>query len=248
MKTKLAFLLFLPFLSFSLFSQETSTYSTGKFYVSGEGEMIFSFADIQSPEGVNIEQNMRWSPVFNLAGHFNYDLSENFGLNIGIALRNVGFIIKGDNLVLDGLIDPEDDIDRIKFRTYNAGLPVGFKIGDLDQDRPLFLFAGYEFEIPLHYKEKQFDGNNKDRSTDWFSNKTQDFQQSVFAGIQFRQGMSIKFKYYLTEFFDSDYSVLTETETGEELVRPFENFNANVFYFSLEWYPFQDSKYAMQKY
>jgi hypothetical protein len=225
----------------STFAQETGEDNTKRGYISAEGEMIFSFANIESPEGVNIDQNMRWSPVFNLAWHYNYDVSKNFGLNIGLGVRNVGFIAKGNYFAND-----ENDIDRVKFRTYNAGVPVGFKLGDLDQEKPFFLFAGYEFEVPLHYKEKQFDGNNKDEKiTSWFSNKTPDYVQSVFAGIQFPQGMSLKFKYYLTEFFDPDYTETIEAEGGDSTFKPFEDFNANVFYISIEWFPFQDVKYAM---
>lgn len=233
--------LVLILLSIAIHGQETSNYNTKKGYVSAEGEMIFSFANIESPEGVNIDQNMRWSPVFNFAWHYNYDVSENFGFNVGLGIRNVGFIAKGD------FGDEENPIDRIKYRTYNAGVPVGIKLGNLDQKRPFFLFGGYEFEVPLHYKEKQFDGNNKDEKiTSWFSNKNQDFQHAVFAGIQFPQGMSLKFKYYLTQFFDPDYTEIMETEAGEITFKPFENFNANVFYISLEWFPFQDVKYAME--
>jgi len=231
----------LCFLCLISYSQENTDYNTKKGYISAEGEMIFSFANIESPEGVNLDQNLRWSPVFNIAWHYNYDVSKNFGLNIGLGIRNVGFIAKGDFFAND-----ENDIDRVKFRTYNGGIPIGFKLGDLHQEKPFFLFGGYEFEVPLHYKEKQFDGNNKEEKiTSWFSNKIPDFQQSVFAGIQFPQGMSLKFKYYLTEFFDPDYTEVIETEAGETTVKPFENFNANVFYISIEWYPFQDVRYVM---
>ena len=242
MKTRLIALFLLGFTVFSS-GQENEDYLSGEGYMSIEGEMIFSFANIESPEGVNVDQNLRWSPVFNITWHYNYDVSNNFGLNVGLGIRNVGFIAKGD------VYGNDENIDRIKYRTYNAGIPIGIKIGDLNQKQPFFLFGGYEFELPFHYKEKQFDGNNKeDKSTGWFSNKTNDFQQSVFAGLQFPNGFSLKFKYYLTEFFDSDYSERTDVEGQEGVVRPFEDFNANVFYFSIEWYPFQSVDYAVKSF
>ena len=176
---------------------------------------------------------MRWSPVFNIAGHANYDLSEHFGLNIGLGIRNVGFIAKFDPTDLNPLIDP---IDRVKFRTYNLGVPIGFKIGNLNQKKPFFLFAGYEFELPFHYKQKEFAGNDKvNKITGWFSNRSADFHNSVYAGIQLPQGFSLKFKYYLTEFFSEDMQSISN---GFRML----DLNANVFYFSVTAYPFRDLK------
>ncbi|HKL40748.1 MAG TPA: outer membrane beta-barrel protein [Cryomorphaceae bacterium] len=241
---------FLLAILFSLVNQvhaqvSSNEYTPSKDYVSFEGEMIFSFAEFQSPEGFDLEQNMRWSPVFNLAWHYNYDLTDYFGLNAGLGIRNVGFIVKSDQL------DPEDiDIDRKKYRTYNLGVPIGFKAGRLDQENPLFLFAGYEVEFPFHYKEKEFDGGDKLRKrTDWFSDRTEDFQQSVFVGIQLPSGFSLKAKYYLTDFFNPDFSeTITLDNTTEDIViKPYQDFNAQVFYFSITWFPFQDLEYTLHK-
>jgi hypothetical protein len=238
-------LITLSSVAFGLLTLEANAqkeYTPSKGYMSFEGEMIFSFADISSPEGVNYDQNMRWSPVFNLAWHYNYDVADFFGLNAGLGIRNVGFIAKTDEQV------GEDNIDRIKYRTYNAGIPIGFKLGRLDQDKPFFLFAGYEFELPFHYKQKEFSGSDKEnKRTGWFSDRTTDFQQSAFVGIQFPQGFSLKAKYYLTEFFDSEYTETITSPDGDLIIRPYENFNANVFYFSICWFPFQDIDYALNK-
>lgn len=222
------------------FSQTSSDpnleYNSGMFYYSNEAEIIFSFADISSGTGQSFDQNMRWTPFFNFAGHLNYDFNKNFGVNLGIAVRNVGFIAKFDE-------DPNDPdrIDRIKYRTYNAGIPIGFKVGDLNQEKPFFFFAGYELELPFHYKQKEFSGSDKEnKTTSWFTDRNPDLMHALFAGIQFRSGTAIKFKYYLTEFFDPNYTTLV----NEMPVKPFETFNANVFYFSVEFYPFQGvSKY-----
>ncbi|MFT4846652.1 MAG: hypothetical protein ACI9CP_002064 [Cryomorphaceae bacterium] len=240
-------LFFVLGLAINVTAQDSSkVYTPSNTYVSFEGEMIFSFAEFDAPEDSDIEQNMRFSPVFNLAWHYNYDVNDYFGLNLGLGFRNVGFIAKADS------IDIEDsDIDRKKYRTYNLGIPIGFKAGRLDQENPLFLFAGYEIEFPFAYKEKQFDGGDKLRKrTDWFSDRTEDFQQSVFVGIQTPGGFSLKAKYYLTNFFNEEFSE-TIREDGadvDKVNKPYEDFNAQVFYFSITWFPFQDLNLAKSKY
>jgi hypothetical protein len=73
------------------------------------------------------------------------------------------------------------------------GIPVGFKIGKLDN---FLFFGGYEMEFPYVYKEKLFQKEVKeDKFTVWFSDRVEPFQQSVMAGIQFPYGLTIKFKY-----------------------------------------------------
>lgn len=216
---------------FSGKSQETETdiYRTHETYYSQETEMIFSFANIEA-DSANIDNILRWSPVFNFTGHLNYDVSKHFGLDAGFGIRNVGFIAKFPN---------EPNSTKRKFRTYNLGLPLGFKIGDLNQKHPFFLFGGYEVEMPFHYKEKKFvNGDKTDKITGWFSDRTDRFTQSVYAGIQFPKGFSLKFKYYLNNFFNEDY---TEFVDGFA-THPYAGVTANVFYFSINWFPFQDTK------
>jgi len=225
---------------------ESNSYTSKKNYWSIEGEMIFSFAEFETAEEFNVDQNMRWSPVFNLAGHYNYDLSDNFGLNVGLAIRNVGFIVKSDNLSFS---DP--NVNRKKHRTYNLGIPIGLKVGNLNQDKPFFLFGGFELEFPFHYKEKSFAGSEKTNvTTGWFSDRVESFQQSTFVDIQFPQGFSIKAKYYLTQFFNKDFTeVVRVSDPLEDItINPSEIYNANIFYFSLTWFPFQDLEYAKSKY
>lgn len=233
MNTRPFLLFFIPFLFFALSgnaqNNNNEVYRTHRFYYSQEGEMIFSFANIET-DTMDIENILRWSPVFNFTGHLNYDISKYLGLDFGLGIRNVGFIAK--------MPDAPNDLKK-KFRTYNLGLPIGIKIGDLDQKNPFFVFGGYEIEIPFHYKEKTFeDGDKTDKITGWFSDRTERFTQSVYAGIQFPQGFSLKFKYYLNNFFNEDFE---KFEDGVSY-KPYNGFTANVFYFSINWYPFQDTK------
>lgn len=195
-----------------------------KSYVSTSSEMIFSFAKINKG-GREVESNLRWSPVFNWQGLVNHDLTQHVGLFYGIAFRNVGFIYDV----------PGTDTLK-KFRTYNFGIPVGIKLGKMDGT---FIWGGYEFEMPFVYKEKTFVNERKqDVFEVWFSNRHNWYTQSVFVGINFKRGFNIKFKYYLDNFFNKDF---TETVNGVQ-TKPFADFNANVFYVALDWNIFKDVK------
>ena len=185
-------------------------------YTSFSLEMIFSFAklDNQGSEEGNI---MRWAPWINPQWMVNFDVSKHFGLFTGAAIRNVGFIYEMPN-------DPNNA--KYKYRTYNFGIPVGFKVGQLDG---FMFFGGYEIEFPFVYKEKKFVNEDKIyKSTIWFSNRVEPVQHSLMAGFQFPHGPTLKFKYYLSNFHNKDYIY---KDNGVD-TKPY-NFNSNVFYFSI---------------
>lgn len=202
-----------------------------KFYTTSGGEMIFSFATIDDAgsENGNI---IRWSPVFNFQNLANYDLSENIGVFSGINIRNVGFIY--DNYKAPGAVTTV----KKKFRNYTAGIPIGIKIGQLDR---FFVYGGYEIEFPLNYKEKTFENEVKtDKFNVWFSARVPTIYNTFLVGIQFPYGLNLKFKYYLTNFHNKDYTEILSDGTA---VKPYENLNANVFYFSLSFSLFKDTKF-----
>jgi hypothetical protein len=201
---------------------------SSKLYYSASGEMIFSWATIED-QGYEASSLMRWAPVFNIQAFVNSDMSEHFGIFSGLAIRNVGYIY---NDYQDP--DPNTDITyKKKFRTYNLAIPVGFKIGNLSN---LFFYGGYEIEFPFCYKEKTFDDGDKiDKITGWFSNRTENFQHGVLAGIQFPEGINLKFKYYFSEFHNQDF-------TESSGIKPYEGLKSNVFYFALSYAMFQNVK------
>lgn len=190
--------------------------------------MIFSFADIDY-QGNDQGNILRWAPVLNLQGFLNFDVANTFGLFTGLGFRNIGFIHDVPNSNI-----------RMKYRTYNLGIPVGIKIGKLDF---MFLFAGYEIEFPFHYKEKKFENEVKDKFTVWFSDRVEPVQHTLLAGIQFPFGMDVKFKYYLTNFHNRDY---VETIDGMDNM-PYKDLDANIFYISLAWNMFTDAKSAYDR-
>lgn len=185
-----------------------------KIYTTTSGELIFSFANINY-KGNETGSILRFSPVVNIQNWINIDQTENFGWFSGLSVRNVGFIYE----------PPDQTGIKKKYRTYNIGIPVGIKVGNLSNR---FLFAGYELEIPVHFKEKTFENEDKTKNSVWFSKQVNTFQHSLMAGVQLPYGATLKFKYYLTNFFDKKY-------TRSDGTKPYENSDYNVFYFSLSF-------------
>jgi hypothetical protein len=197
---------------------------SGRWYTTSGGEWIFSVSNV-SLNGTETSGAVRFSPVFNFQNLVNYDADRHVGFFSGLNIRNVGFIYD----------IPDSDI-RKKVRTYNVGIPLGIKLGNLDG---LFVYAGYELELPINYKEKTFVNERKeDRFNVWFSDRTP-VQHALMAGVQFPYSANVKFKYYLTEFFDRDY---TETRNGVQL-KPYERFDGNIFYVSLNFSLFRNTEF-----
>jgi hypothetical protein len=187
-------------------------------YSSFSTEMIFSFASVNN--GGN-EQGviMRWAPVFNPQWMINFDMNRHVGFFTGFAIRNVGYIYDDPN-------DPNKA--RFKYRTYNAGFPIGFKVGNM---KKFMFFGGYEVEFPFVYKEKKFVNEAKtDKTVIWFTSRVEPIQHGFMAGVQFPAGATLKFKYYLSNFHNRNYTAMVD---GEE-TKPYD-YKANVFYFSLAW-------------
>ncbi len=195
-------------------------------YASGGPEIIFSLAEIENNgnTGGNI---LRFAPFVNLQFYGNADFGKYFGLIFGGSIRNVGFIY-----------DYPDSVSRFKYRSYNLGIPVGIKLGKMNG----FLFyGGYEIEFPFSFKQKEFYGDTKVKNVEWFTSRLPSYYQSVFFGVQFPYGFSLKFKYYLSGFFNQDYA-------GSDGNYPYRGLEANIFYFSLNFSIFKNSKMVYREY
>lgn len=190
-------------------------------YTTSSGELIFSGSNFDGGGAV------RFSPVINIQNMVNFDKSSRLGFFTGLNVRNVGFIFD------------ESPSVRKKVRTYNLGIPVGVKFGDLDGT---FLYAGYELEIPLNYKEKVFINEDKeDKFNTWFSGRTPGIYNTILVGVQFPYGANLKFKYYLTPFFDDGYSA-TDSD-GNPITYP----DVNVFYVSLNFMLFKNAHFYYEE-
>jgi hypothetical protein len=215
-------------LSLSALAQsETATKTT---YFSGGSEIAFS-APVLDVNGSDQGAIIRFAPVVNVQQTLNKDMSDKFGLFVGLSVGNVGFIYD----------DPNSDY-RYKFRTYNLGLPLGFKVGNMNEG---LFFAGYSIEWPFNYKEKEFLNEQKeDKFSVWVSDRTEPLQQAVMAGFQLGNGTCLKVKYYLTNFHDQDFSETRSIDGVNVTVKPYEGFNANVFQVSLGFALFRDETLA----
>ncbi|MCH6232551.1 hypothetical protein [Cognataquiflexum rubidum] len=199
-------------LSAALAQTKTVT-KEGKPYFTSGGEWIFSTGTVQNKNNV-----LRFSPVINLQTLLNFDQSESFGWFTGVNIRNVGFIFD------------ESPSVRKKVRNYNLGIPIGVKLGNMD-DR--FFFAGYEFEIAMNYRERTFvDEVRTERFSVWFSDRVNTFQHAVFIGYTLPKGTSIKAKYYLTSFFNQGF---TASDGDGGTFQPYAGLDANIFYVSLNF-------------
>ncbi|MBC7388359.1 MAG: hypothetical protein H7329_04040 [Opitutaceae bacterium] len=199
---------------------------TKKVYTTTSGEWIFSYPVIDN-NGSDKGARTRYSPVFNFQWHINADAGKHWGLFTGLAIRNIGFIY-----------DVPNTSEKKKYRTYNLGIPVGLKIGNLQK---VCFLAGYELELPFNYKEKTFiDERKVDKFNVWFSERTPAVMHSVMCGIQLPRGTTIKFKYYITNFFNKNFESL---DANGNLYKPFLNFEAHLFYVSLNFTMLKNRKF-----
>ena len=200
-------------LALFIFLSGFTGYGQKKTYTSTGIEFIFSFANIDS-SGQKFSNTVRFTGFLNLQQWIHLDISNNIGLFSGIAIRNVGFIFDHQNT-------------STKMRSYALGFPVGIKIGDFKEN--FYFYGGGELEWMFHFKRKEFINDRKIVFSEWFSNRTNPLAPSVFAGIQFPKGWNIKFKYYLTDFLNKDF---TETINGVT-IKPYKDWRSQMFYFSI---------------
>jgi hypothetical protein len=204
------------------FAQETAK----RTYMSGGSEIAFQTA-VLDVNGSDQGAIVRFAPVVNVQQYVNKDMSDNFGLFLGLSVGNVGFIY-----------DVPESSYRYKFRSYNLGLPVGFKIGTMNKG---LFFAGYSFEWPFNYKEKEFLNETKeDKIVVWASKRTEPFHQAVMAGFQLGNGSTLKVKYYFSNFHNKDF---VESVDGVD-TKPYAGLNANVIQLSLGFALFTDETEA----
>jgi hypothetical protein len=165
------------------------TGATAQVYTTSGGELIFQSAFVEK-NGDDLNTAVRFSAALHLGEFVHADLGNNIGFFSGIGLRNVGFITN------------QNDI-RIKYRTYNLGIPLAFKIGSFKKN--FYFFGGGEYEWMIHFKQKTFRDEGKFKYSSWFSSRTAAFIPSVFGGFQFPGGVQVKVRYYLRDFLNNKF-------------------------------------------
>ena len=142
---------------------------------------------------------MRFTGFLNLEQAWHFDFTNNIGLYTGFGFRNIGLII--DDYRYNDMTQLE--YEKVKRRSYTFGVPLAMKVGNFGKN--IYLFAGGEIELLFHYKEKYWLNDTKYKSKEWFSNKTERWAPSVFAGLQLPGGVFVKYKYYFNDFLNHDY-------------------------------------------
>jgi len=159
-----------------------------KAYYVSSSEFIFSQGNVEADPN-ETKDRVRFSGFLHLQEELHYDFNDKFGVFTGLALRNIGIIT-----------DINDSV-KIKQRVYTLGVPVGFKVGNMNGNN---LMLGFEAELALNYKQKVFVNSSKQKANIWFSNRTEIFLPSLFAQVTTKSGVYVKFKYYLTDFLVED--------------------------------------------
>ena len=177
----------------SVIGQSTTTPnpspSKANVYTASVGETIFSWGNVDAGDQ-DVQNVVRFSPVFNFGQQVHIDFSNNFGIYTGLNLRNVGLITHTNMSGYEV---------KIKERSYGLGLPLALKLGDFDKN--FNLAVGGELEVMFAWKRKIFVGDDvKTKDYDWFSDEVNIFNPSLFAEIKFYKGQYIRFKYYLDDF------------------------------------------------
>ncbi len=177
---------------------------------------IFSSAVFERPgRSRYLLPTIRFS-LLNIGYHFNYDFDEHFGIFTGLGIKNLGFIEKVDRG------DDQDD-STIKRRVYTIGVPIGFKIGNLQKRHYFFLGGG--FDVPFNYREKGFvKRNDKAKFNEWFSDRTPHVMPYLFAGLSYHSGSTVKLQYYPGNFFNPEF----EETTNGITTRPYRGYSAHI--------------------
>lgn len=193
----------------------TKSYSQDRIYTESANEIIFSFADV-----VNFDRNIstpaRFSMFFHAGSIVHFDLNDYVGMYTGYGLRNIGFITEENNI-------------KTKRRTYSLGVPVALKIGLFQNN--FYVYGGASYEMFFHYKQKQFINGNKEKMSEWFSDRTDRFAPSIFAGVQLPHGFNLKFKYYPNDFLNKSF-------VGEDFGEPVDYGSyskTNLFYIGISY-------------
>ena len=186
---------------------------------------------------------MRFTVWFHFQQYWNYDFNNNVGVMFGVSMRNIGFISEPEQFYFHGdkvtynNNTVSSQLSKVKQRTYTLGVPVALKVGNFDKG--FYFFAGGEYEYAFHYKEKVWVDNEKKKYSEWWGDEVTQFLPSVFAGVTFAKGATIKFKWYLENFMNQNHKakMVDLNNPGGPLltIEPYKNYNVQLFYVSLAW-------------
>lgn len=220
------------YLTIILFAISFDSFSQSKkinVYSNTQNEIIFSYPNI-SQANENIENHLRLAIWFHINKLWHIEFTDYLGIMTGIGIRNLGFITTEDyNVNEEPIFVQGTNLNNIKTkrRSYTLGVPLAVKLGTFKDH--FFIFAGGEYELLFHYKQKYFINDIKYKETEWFSNRTNLFLPSLLVGIQFPKGIQVKFKYYLDDFLNTNY-------TNNSNIKPYAGMNTQLYYVSFSFH------------
>ncbi|MCW3124301.1 MAG: hypothetical protein JWQ38_3793 [Flavipsychrobacter sp.] len=195
-----------------------------KFYVGGATDgALFSMATINrtsspligtgaGPASTNTMSRLRFSYVLNFGFSFNFNFGRHIGAFTGIDMKNIGFIENMNSTI-------------VKRRTYNVGVPVAIKIGNMAR-KGMYVFLGGGADVPINYREKAFTiRDQKVKFNEWFSDRTPQIMPYVFVGVVLHKGVSLKAQYYPTNYLNPNYT------TGG--IKPYNGYDVHLMQLSL---------------
>jgi len=172
------------------------------FYVGTGGDCaMFSTAFIHHVYPPNTRQlptntlgTVRFTGFPNVGFQFNFNFDDRFGIFTGIDVKNLGFI---DFTYADS---------TVKRRSYNIGIPLGIKIGNMN-DKKAYGFFGAGIDKPFNYKQKQYmvRAHKLTRFNEWYSEATPPIMPYLFIGAGINQGAMFKLQYYPGNFLNPNY-------------------------------------------
>ena len=171
---------------------------------------------MQSPPVTNTTNSMgiaRLSAFLNTGLTFNWNPARYFGIFTGLDIKNIGFIEKNAGG------------ETVKRRSYNLGVPLGIKIGNMVDKKP-YIFLGGGADAPFNYREKTFViRDQKAKFSEWFSSRTPALMPYMFAGASVYKGFTIKFQYYPGNFLNAGFTT--------NRLQPYADYNVNIFFASI---------------
>jgi hypothetical protein len=190
-----------------------------KFYVATGGELIFAFGD-QRTDSLQFENKLRFSLFPHIQQQYHFNFNKALGFYTGISFINVGFRHN---------ISTSSTTFELRQRSFSFGVPLALKIGNMKNGN--YIALGGSAELMIRYKYKIYYNDKKEKYADWFSDKVNLFNPSLFVDIRNKTGGYIRFKYYLGDFLSATSStfILPTTSTSVS----FAPTQSSLFYISI---------------
>lgn len=204
----------------------TSNIQAQKIYSSNQIKLIFSTAPNILRADHRIASPMRFTAFFNYSTIVNIDLNKYFGVAIGLEVKNIGVTLK-------------DSTYKTKHRAYALGLPIYFRVGNMD--KRWYFLAGAQYDYLFAYKEKVFIDDAKIKRHP--SGSIRPFIPSVFVGFRSKSGTSVSIHYMLQNFFADDYRF--KDKDNNQLTQGYDN--SQLLYFTIGFMGDTDKRKSKKK-